>query len=54
MRTWNLRVLHQFHHPALSDLHVLAAAASVAFQSRAALQLENIALDTNSAFCVAL
>src|SRR5215469_18970222 len=43
MRTWSLRVLHQFLHPALSALHVLAAA-SAAFQSRAALQLENIAL----------
>ena len=44
MRTWSLRVLHQFLHLALSVLHVLAAAVSVAFKSRATLQLENLAL----------
>ena len=44
MRTWSLHVLHQFLHLALSALHVLAAAASAAFQSRATLHLENLAL----------
>ena len=44
MRTWSLRVLRQSLRPALSALHVLAAAASTAFKSRAALHLENLAL----------
>jgi putative transposase len=44
MRTWGLRVLHQFLRPVLSALHVLAATASVTFKSRAALQLETLAL----------
>src|SRR5678809_1180609 len=44
MRTWDLRGLHQFLRPALSVLHVLAVALSVAFKSRATLQLENLAL----------
>src|SRR5262245_38467316 len=44
MRTWNLRLLRQFLRLALSALHVLAAAASSTVKSRAALQLENIAL----------
>src|ERR1700730_5802532 len=44
MRTWSLRVLHQFLRLALSALHVLAAAASAAFKSRARLHLENLAL----------
>jgi putative transposase len=44
MRTWSLLVLHQFLHLALSALHLLAAAVSAAFQSRATLQLENLAL----------
>src|SRR6516225_10765248 len=44
MRTWSLRVLHQILGLALSAHHVLAAAASAAFKSRATLQLENIAL----------
>jgi len=44
MRTWGLRGLHQFLHRALSVLHLLAAAVSVAFKSRAAIQLENLAL----------
>src|SRR5215471_12818465 len=44
MRTWNLRVLHQFFLLTLSALHVVAAAASLAFKSRATLQLENLAL----------
>jgi putative transposase len=39
-----LRGLYQFLHPALSVLHALAAAVSVAFKSRATLQLENLAL----------
>src|SRR5258707_7911639 len=44
MRTWSLRLLSQLLGLALSALHVLAAAASAAFKSRAALQLENLAL----------
>ena len=44
MRTWSLRLLRQFLRLALSALHVLAAAASAAFKSRATLQLENLAL----------
>ena len=44
MRTWSLRLLRQFLHLALSALHVLAAAVSAAFKSRATLQLENLAL----------
>src|SRR5215471_21814655 len=44
MRTWKLRVLPQFPRLALSAFHVLAAAASSALKSRAALQLENVAL----------
>src|SRR6266852_9121755 len=44
MRTWSLLVLRQFLHLAVSALHVLAAAASATFKSRAALHLENLAL----------
>src|SRR5258705_6000604 len=44
MRTWSLRVLCQFLRLTLRALHVLAAAASAAFKSRATLQLENMAL----------
>src|SRR6195256_85534 len=44
MRTWSLRVLQQFLRLALSALHVLAAAVSAAFKSRATLHLENLAL----------
>jgi hypothetical protein len=44
MRTWSLRVLRQSLRLALNTLHVLAAAASAAFKSRAALHLENLAL----------
>ena len=44
MRTWNLRVLHQFFDLALSACYILLAAASAAVKSRAALQLENLAL----------
>ena len=44
MRTWSLRLLRQLFRLALSALHMLAAAASAAFKSRAALQLENLAL----------
>ncbi len=39
-----MRVLHQFFRLALSTLHVVAAAASAGFKSRAPLQLENLAL----------
>ncbi len=39
-----MRVLHQFFRLALSTLHVVAAAASAGFKSRATLQLENLAL----------
>src|SRR5258707_7482414 len=44
MRTWNLRLLRPFLHLALSAFHVLTAAASTPFNSRAVLQLENLAL----------
>ena len=44
MRTWSLRAFRNFLHVALSALHVLAAAASSAFKSRATLHLENLAL----------
>jgi hypothetical protein len=44
MRTWSLRLLHQFLHLALNALHVSAAAVSSALKSRATLQLENLAL----------
>jgi putative transposase len=44
MRTWNLRILCQFLCLALSARQVLVAAACGAFKSRAALQLENLAL----------
>src|SRR5947207_894565 len=44
MRTWSLRALRQFLRLALGAFHVLAAAASTAFKSRATLQLENLAL----------
>src|SRR5215468_6941114 len=44
MRTWSLRALRRSLLQALNTLHVLAAAASATFKSRAALQLENLAL----------
>jgi len=44
MRTWSLRLLRQLFRLTLSGLHVVAAATSAAFKSRAALQLENLAL----------
>ena len=44
MRTWSLRVLRQSLRLALSALDLLAAAVSAAFKSRAALQMENLAL----------
>ena len=44
MRRWSLQALQQFLNLALSALHLLAASASAAFKSRAALQLENLAL----------
>src|SRR5512132_925987 len=44
MRTWSLRVLLQFLRLALSTLHVVAAAVSATFKSRATLHLENLAL----------
>src|SRR5215467_13957383 len=44
MRTWSLRLLLQLFRLALSGLHVFAAATPAAFKSRAALQLENLAL----------
>src|SRR6202790_4145625 len=44
MRTWSLRILLQLFRLALSSVHMLATAASAAFKSRAALQLENLAL----------
>jgi hypothetical protein len=39
-----LRILHQLLPSTLNTLHVLAAAVSAFFKSRAALQLENLAL----------
>jgi hypothetical protein len=44
MRTWSLPLLSQILRLALGALHILAAAASAAFKSRATLQLENLAL----------
>src|SRR5216684_451042 len=44
MRTWSLHLLLQLFCLALSGLHVVAAATPAAFKSRAALQLENLAL----------
>src|ERR1700687_4223144 len=44
MRTWSLPVLCQVLRLALGALHILAAAASAAFKSRATLHLENLAL----------
>jgi len=44
MRRWSLRLLRQLCRIALSALHMLAAAASSAFKSRATLHLENLAL----------
>ena len=44
MRTWSLRLLRQLFRLTLSGLHVVAAATSAAFKSRAALQLENLAV----------
>ena len=44
MRTWSLRLLSRLLALAFSGLHVVAAATSAAFKSRAALQLENLAL----------
>src|SRR5258708_5659478 len=44
MRTWGLRLLCKVFRLALSALHMLAAAASAAFKSRATLHLENLAL----------
>src|SRR5215813_2189851 len=44
MRTWSLHLLRQNLHLAFTALQVLAAAVSAALKSRAALQLENLAL----------
>ena len=44
MRTWSLPLLSQVLRLALGALHILAAAASAAFRSRATLHLENLAL----------
>ena len=44
MRIWSLRVLRQSLHLVLTTLHVLVAAASATFKSRATLHLENLAL----------
>ena len=41
---------HQFLRSTLNTLQVLAAALSVTFKSRAALQLENLALGTGLVF----
>src|ERR1019366_2126455 len=44
MRTWSLPLLCQVLRLALGALHILPAAASAAFRSRATLHLENLAL----------
>jgi hypothetical protein len=44
MRAEGLRILSQVLRSTLSTFHVLAAAVSATFKSRAALQLENLAL----------
>src|SRR5215813_5096928 len=44
MRTWRLRILRQVLRLALSVLHLLAVATATTFQSRTALQVENLAL----------
>src|SRR5512133_2996000 len=44
MRTWSLRFLLQLFRLALSAVYMLATAPSVAFKSRATLELENLAL----------
>ena len=44
MRKWSLRFLYQLFCLTLSGLHVVAAAASAAFKSRATLHMENLAL----------
>src|ERR1017187_896728 len=44
MRTWSLPLLCQVLRLARGALHILAAAASAAFKSRATLHLENLAL----------
>src|ERR1035438_7922961 len=44
MRTWSLPLLSQVLRLVLGALHILAAAASAAFKSRATLHLENLAL----------
>ena len=44
MRAWSLRILSQSLRLALSALDLLAVAASAALKSRAALQVENLAL----------
>src|ERR1017187_910085 len=44
MRTCSLPLLSQVLRLALGALHILAAAASAAFKSRATLHLENLAL----------
>jgi len=44
MRTWSLSAILQFLRLAVGALHLLATVASATVQSRAALQLENLAL----------
>lgn len=44
MRTWGLVILHQILRSTLHTLRVLTAPVSGTFKSRAALQLENLAL----------
>lgn len=44
MRSWSLQALQQFLNLALGALHLLVATASAPFKSRAALQMENLAL----------
>jgi len=44
MRTWSLRFIGHILHPALSTIRVLGVILSATFKSRAALQVENLAL----------
>jgi hypothetical protein len=44
MRTWSLRIIHQIARLVLSAVHLLVLGTTSTFKSRAALQLENLAL----------
>src|SRR6267142_4876271 len=44
LRRWGLRILHHLRFPTLGMLNTLVVALSSVFKTRAALQLENLAL----------